>query len=107
MNSLKRDKNTGLPAPLELKKCLRGAKLFIEERPARKPFGNTFTVCEYPLSPGDLEEPEGLEITWRLAKKSAREFLYVSCVHSAVIIITAKHDTDHDVVIRVLGKFDH
>lgn len=104
---MKRDKKTGLPAPLELTKCKRGAKFFIEERPARKPFGHVFTVCEYPLSPGDLEEPEGLEITWRLAKKSAREFLWVSCVNSAVITVAAKHEVDHDVVIRVLGKYDH
>jgi len=102
---MKRDKKTGLPAPLELTKCRDGRKDYINERPARKPFGQTVTVCEYPLSVSDLEEPEGLDITWRLAKRAARDFLRVSALHTAIITATAKHETDYDLVIRVLGKY--
>ena len=62
-------------------------------------------VCEYPISPDALEEPEGFGITWRLAKRAARDFLRVSIMQSAIVTVTAKHETDYDLVIRVFGKY--
>lgn len=91
--------------PLEIIKCKEGRKEFMKERPARRPFGNTVLVCEYPISPDALEEPEGLGITWRLAKRAARDFLRVSIMQSAIVTVTAKHETDYDLVIRVFGKY--
>jgi hypothetical protein len=37
------------PKPLEIIKCREGNKEFMRERPARRPFGQTVLVCEYPI----------------------------------------------------------
>ena len=37
------------PKALEIVKCKEGNKEFMKERPARRPFGNTVLICEYPL----------------------------------------------------------
>lgn len=36
------------PKALEIIKCKEGNKEFMKERPARRPFGNTVLICEYP-----------------------------------------------------------
>ena len=37
------------PKALEIIKCKEGSKEFMKERPARRPFGNTVLICEYPI----------------------------------------------------------
>lgn len=37
------------PKALEIIKCKEGNKEFMKERPARRPFGNTVLICEYPI----------------------------------------------------------
>lgn len=44
------------PKALEIVKCKEGNKEFMKERPARRPFGNTVLICEYPLD-GDAIKP--------------------------------------------------
>ena len=38
------------PKALEIIKCKEGNKEFMKERPARRPFGNTVLICEYPIA---------------------------------------------------------
>lgn len=38
------------PKALEIIKCKEGNKEFMKERPARRPFGNTVLICEYPTT---------------------------------------------------------
>ena len=66
------------PKALEIIKCKEGNKEFMKERPARRPFGNTVLICEYPIDDTAAEEPNAKLITWRLAKRAARDFLRVS-----------------------------
>lgn len=58
------------PKALEIIKCKEGNKEFMKERPARRPFGNTVLICEYPIDDTAAEEPNAKLITWRLAKQS-------------------------------------
>lgn len=62
------------PKALEIIKCKEGNKEFMKERPARRPFGNTVLICEYPIDDTAAEEPNAKLITWRLAKRAARDF---------------------------------
>lgn len=57
------------PKALEIIKCKEGNKEFMKERPARRPFGNTVLICEYPIDDTAAEEPNAKLITWRLAKR--------------------------------------
>lgn len=59
------------PKALEIIKCKEGNKEFMKERPARRPFGNTVLICEYPIDDTAAEEPNAKLITWRLAKRAA------------------------------------
>lgn len=70
------------PKALEIIKCKEGNKEFMKERPARRPFGNTVLICEYPIDDTAAEEPNAKLITWRLAKRAARDFLRVSFMPS-------------------------
>lgn len=45
----KQDCGWQFPKALEIVKCKEGNKEFMKERPARRPFGNTVLICEYPL----------------------------------------------------------
>ena len=54
------------PKALEIIKCKEGNKEFMKERPARRPFGNTVLICEYPIDDTAAEEPNAKLITWRL-----------------------------------------
>ena len=47
------------PKALEIIKCKEGNKEFMKERPARRPFGNTVLICEYPIDDTAAEEPSG------------------------------------------------
>lgn len=76
------------PKALEIIKCKEGNKEFMKERPARRPFGNTVLICEYPIDDTAEEEPNAKLITWRLAKRAARDFLRVSFMPSATGRIT-------------------
>ena len=62
------------PKALEIIKCKEGNKEFMKERPARRPFGNTVLICEYPIDDTAAEEPNAKLITWRLAKRAARVY---------------------------------
>lgn len=73
------------PKALEIIKCKEGSKEFMKERPARRPFGNTVLICEYPIDDTAAEEPNAKLITWRLAKRAARDFLRVSFMPSAIV----------------------
>lgn len=77
------------PKALEIIKCKEGNKEFMKERPARRPFGNTVLICEYPIDDTAAEEPNAKLITWRLAKRAARDFLRVSFMPSATSIANA------------------
>lgn len=59
------------PKALEIIKCKEGDKEFMKERPARRPFGNTVLICEYPIDDTAAEEPNAKLITWRLASLNA------------------------------------
>lgn len=82
------------PKALEIIKCKEGNKEFMKERPARRPFGNTVLICEYPIDDTAAEEPNAKLITWRLAKRAARDFLRVSFMPSAMLekLKKAGHD---------------
>lgn len=68
------------PKALEIIKCKEGNKEFMKERPARRPFGNTVLICEYPIDDTAAEEPNAKLITWRLAKRAAPvRFSAVDC----------------------------
>lgn len=89
-------------ATLEIIKCKEGNKEFMKERPARRPFGNTVLICEYPIDDTAAEEPNAKLITWRLAKRAARDFLRVSFMPSA-IVSAATHGGK--TAVRVYGKY--
>lgn len=99
-----KEKNNGwqFPKPLEIIKCKEGNKEFMKERPARRPFGNTVLVCEYPIDAEVAAEPNGNMITWRLAKRAARDFLRVSFMPSAIVSATTH---DGKTAVRVYGKY--
>ena len=99
----KQDGGWQFPKALEIVKCKEGNKEFMKERPARRPFGNTVLICEYPLDGDAMQEPNARMITWRLAKRAARDFLRVSFMTSA-IVTAAKADKPFTVV-RVYGRY--
>lgn len=66
----KQDCGWQFPKALEIVKCKEGNKEFMKERPARRPFGNTVLICEYPLDGDAMQEPNARMITWRLAKRA-------------------------------------
>lgn len=80
----KQDSGCSFRRQLEIVKCKEGNKEFMKERPARRPFGNTVLICEYPLDGDAMQEPNARMITWRLAKRAARDFLRVSFMTSAI-----------------------
>lgn len=90
------------PKALEIIKCKEGNKEFMKERPARRPFGNTVLICEYQIDDMAAEEPNAKLITWRLAKRAARDFLRVSFMPSA-IVSAATHGGK--TAVRVYGKY--
>lgn len=92
------------PKALEIIKCKEGNKEFMKERPARRPFGNTVLICEYPIDDTAAEEPNAKLITWRLAKRAARDFLRVSFMPSA-IVSAATHGGK--TAVRVYGEYLH
>lgn len=47
------------PKALEIIKCKEGNKEFMKERPARRPFGNTVLICEYPIDIPTSPYPDG------------------------------------------------
>ena len=83
------------PKALEIIKCKEGNKEFMKERPARRPFGNTVLICEYPIDDTAAEEPNAKLIT-------ARDFLRVSFMPSA-IVSAATHGGK--TAVRVYGKY--
>lgn len=91
------------PKALEIVKCKEGNKEFMKERPARRPFGNTVLICEYPLDGDAMQEPNARMITRRLAKRAARDFLRVSFMTSA--IVTATKADKPFTVVRVYGRY--
>ncbi len=99
----KQDSGWQFPKALEIVKCKEGNKEFMKERTARRPFGNTVLICEYPLDGDAMQEPNARMITWRLAKRAARDILRVSFMTSA-IVTAAKADKPFTVV-RVYGRY--
>lgn len=99
---MKQNNGWQFPKPLEIIKCKEGNKEFMKERPARRPFGNTVLICEYPIEAEAAEEPNGNMITWRLAKRTARDFLRVSFMPSAIVQAITR---DGKTTIRVFGKY--
>lgn len=99
----KQDGGWQFPKALEIVKCKEGNKEFMKERPARRPFGNTVLICEYPLDGDAIQEPNARMITWRLAKRAARDFLRVSFMTSA--IVTATKVDKPFTVVRVYGRY--
>jgi hypothetical protein len=99
----KQDSGWQFPKALEIVKCKEGNKEFMKERPARRPFGNTVLICEYPLDGDAIQEPNARMITWRLAKRAARDFLRVSFMTSA--IVTATKADKPFTVVRVYGRY--
>lgn len=97
--------NWTFPRPIEIIKCKEGNREYMKERRARRPFGHTTLVCEFPITPEEFGEPGGNMTTWRLAKRAARDFLRVSVLPSAIVTVTATHNVDYEVVIRVYGKY--
>ena len=92
------------PKALEIVKCKEGNKDFMKERPARRPFGQTVLVCEYPIDASAAAEPNGNMITWRLAKRAARDFLRISFMQSAIVTAT-KTDKPFEKKVCVYGKY--
>ena len=99
---MKQSNGWQFPKPLEIIKCREGNKEFMKERRARRPFGRTVLICEYPIEAEAAAEPDGNMITWRLAKRAARDFLRVSFMPSA-IVSAATHGGK--TAVRVYGKY--
>lgn len=87
----KQDCGWQFPKALEIVKCKEGNKEFMKERPARRPFGNTVLICEYPLDGDAMQEPNARMITWRLAKRAALDFEQVAAV---VRLFSDEHTED-------------
>lgn len=99
---MKKENGWQFPKALEIIKCKESNKEFMKERPARRPFGKTVLVCEYPIESDGAEEPNAKMITWRLAKRAARDFLRVSFMPSAIVSAATR---DGKTSIRVYGKY--
>ena len=99
---MKQDNGWQLTKSLEIIKCREGNKEFMKERRARRPFGRTVLICEYPIEAEAAAEPDGNMITWRLAKRAARDFLRVSFMPSAIVQAITR---DGKTTVRVYGKY--
>lgn len=75
----------------------------MKERPARKPYGRIVKVCEFSLEAVAEFGGDDARAVWRLAKRTARDFLRVSWINTA-IVTTAKTDRPYMAVI-VYGKY--
>lgn len=64
------------PKALEIIKCKEGNKEFMKERPARRPFGNTVLICEYPIDDTAAEEPRSMA---DMLTKAPTRFSAVDC----------------------------
>ena len=75
----KQDCGWQFPKALEIVKCKEGNKEFMKERPARRPFGNTVLICEYPLDGDAMQEPNARMITSAIvtATKADKPFTVV------------------------------
>ena len=80
------------PKALEIIKCKEGNKEFIKERPARRPFGNTVLICEYPIDDTAVEEPNA---------KLIFHFVFRSRVYRYSIAVAAYRMHQ----LRVYGKY--
>lgn len=99
---MKQSNGWQFPKPLEIIKCREGNKEFMKERPARRPFGRTVIVCEYAVEGiAEFGQSDNM-ITWRLAKRAARDFLRVSFMPSAIVQAITR---DGKTTIRVYGKY--
>lgn len=58
------------PKALEIIKCKEGNKEFMKERPARRPFGNTVLICEYPIDDTAAEEPNASTVNIKSHERS-------------------------------------
>lgn len=103
MAKQKQDKPNGggwhFPAALEIIKCKEGNKEFIKERTDRGG-GRRVLICEYPLSAVAEFDDEDARVLWRLAKRSARDFLRNSWITAAVVKAIPKENA-----VRVYGKY--
>ena len=78
-------------------------KLLIKMIRLYQKYISPMNICEYPLDGDAMQEPNARMITWRLAKRAARDFLRVSFMTSA-IVTAAKADKPFTVV-RVYGRY--
>lgn len=99
---MKQDNGWQFTKSLEIIKCREGNKEFMKERRARRPFGRTVLICEYPIEAEAAAEPDGNMITWRLAKRAARDFLRVSFMPSAIVQAITRYGKT---TVRVYGKY--
>ncbi len=80
------------PKALEIIKCKEGNKEFMKERPARRPFGNTVLICEYPIDDTAAvfcNPPYGREI----GKWVQKAFEEARGGYPIVLLIPARTDT--------------
>lgn len=106
MSKQKQDKQGGgwqFPRPIEIIKCKEGNKEYMKERPARKPYGRIVKVCEFSLEAVAEFGGDDARAVWRLAKRTARDFLRVSWINTA-IVTAMKTDCPYMAVI-VYGKY--
>ena len=88
MSKQKQDKQGGgwqFPRPIEIIKCKEGNKEYMKERPARKPYGRIVKVCEFNLEAVAEFGGDDARAVWRLAKRTARDFLRVSWINTAIV----------------------
>lgn len=107
MANSKQDTNNAdgwkFPKALEIIKCKEGSKEFMRERPARKPFGRLMKVCEFSIEAVAEFGESDARAVWKLAKRTARDFLRLSWMEAAIVTAT-KTDKPERVVI-VYGKY--
>lgn len=75
----------------------------MKERPARKPYGRIAKVCEFSLEAVAEFGGDDARAVWRLAKRTARDFLRVSWINTAIVTAT-KTDRPYMAVI-VYGRY--
>lgn len=91
MSKQKQDKQGDgwkFPRPLEIIKCKEGNKEYMKERPARKPYGRIVKVCEFSLEAVAEFGEDDARAVWRLAKRAARDFLRVSWINTAFVLMS-------------------
>lgn len=79
------DKPKRLDRCLQIIKCTEGNKSFLKEKKPRAPLGKLILICEYPVGDPIPGEPDDTPITWKLAKRAARDFLRVSNAPAAIV----------------------